>query len=69
MVEEEECVDTKLHEAVRYSDVDDVLLALKEGHDPNQIGIYQWNALHEATSNGDLAIVRLLLKYGGEFFL
>lgn len=35
------------------------------GDSPNQIGIYQWNPLHEAACNGDTEIVKLLLKYGG----
>ena len=69
MENELDFVDTKLHEAVRYSDIDDVNLALKEGYDPNQMGIYQWSALHEATSNGDADIVCLLLKHGGNNFL
>ena len=58
--------DTKLHLAVRYSDVDDVREALKVDRlDPNQIGLYQWSPLHEACQNGDLDIVKLLLKYKG----
>lgn len=57
--------DTELHEAVRYADVDEVKDALRRGCDPNQIGLYQWSPLHEATSNGDISIVRLLLKHEG----
>ena len=58
-------VDTKLHEAVRYGDVDEVRESLNEGLDPNQIGVYQWSALHEAASNGDADIVQLLIKHRG----
>lgn len=65
-MEDEGFTDTKLHEAVRYSDIDDVRSALKEGYNPDQIGIYQWTPLHEATYNNDIDIVRLLLKYGGK---
>ncbi len=57
--------DTVLHEAVRYADVDEVRSALRDGCDPNQIGLYEWTALHEAANIGDLAIVKLLLKYEG----
>ncbi|XP_071805598.1 uncharacterized protein [Asterias amurensis] len=59
-------LDTKLHEAVRYGDTNLVESALKDGLDPNAIGLYQWSALHEACSNGDLEIVRLLLQFKGD---
>ena len=59
--------DTALHEAVRYSDAEDVKTALKSGCDPNQIGLYQWTPLHEAANNGDLCIVKLLLSFKGIF--
>ena len=58
--------DTKLHEAVRYGDTNLVESALKEDLDPNAIGLYQWGPLHEAASNGDLEILRLLLQYKGK---
>lgn len=63
---EEAYTDSKLHEAVRCGDVDEVREALLLGHNPNQIGTYQWTALHEACSNGDDSIVQLLIKYGGQ---
>ena len=59
--------DTALHEAVRYSDAEDVKTALRSGCDPNQIGLYQWTPLHEAANNGDLCIVKLLLSFEGTF--
>ena len=59
-------LDTKLHEAVRYGDTNLVESALKDDLDPNAIGLYQWSALHEACSNGDLEIVRLLLQFKGK---
>ena len=59
--------DTALHEAVRYSDAEDVKTALRSGCDPNQIGLYQWTPLHEAANNGDLCIVKLLLSSKGTF--
>ena len=65
MTETEGLEDTALHEAVRYADVDDVKDAIQNGCDPNQIGLYQWTPLHEAANNGDLSIVKLLLKYKG----
>ncbi|CAD5117931.1 DgyrCDS6676 [Dimorphilus gyrociliatus] len=58
--------DTILNEAVRYSDLDDVLSALNQGCDPNKIGMYQWSSLHEACSNGNLDIVNCLLEYNGD---
>lgn len=57
--------DTKLHEAVRYGDLDEVKVALQQGYDPNLIGLYQWSALHEAANNGENDIVKLLLSKKG----
>ncbi|XP_033764339.1 uncharacterized protein LOC117345371 [Pecten maximus] len=57
--------DTKLHEAVRYGDLDAVRVALQQGYDPNLIGLYQWSALHEASHNGEEDILKLLLKHKG----
>ena len=59
--------DSALHEAVRYGDAEETVNALQNGCDPNQIGLYQWSALHEAAHNGDLDILKLLVKYEGEF--
>ena len=59
--------DTKLHEAVRYGDIEDVRVALHHGYDPNLIGLYQWSALHEAANNGELEILQLLLKHKGMY--
>ncbi|XP_061197457.1 ankyrin repeat domain-containing protein 12-like [Saccostrea echinata] len=58
--------DTKLHEAVRYGDIDEVKVALQQGYDPNLIGLYQWSALHEAANNGELDILNLLLSKKGD---
>ncbi|XP_066296736.1 ankyrin repeat domain-containing protein 12-like [Branchiostoma lanceolatum] len=58
--------DTALHEAVRYGDVHGVKKALKDGLDPNQIGLYQWSPLHEAASLGDVEVLKLLLKFKGD---
>ena len=60
-----EFVDTKLHEAVRYGDTNLVESALREGLDPNAIGLYRWSPLHEAASAGDLEILWLLLQNKG----
>lgn len=57
--------DTKLHEAVRYGDVDEVRVALNQGYDPNLIGVYHWSALHEAAYNGEKEILKLLLDKKG----
>jgi ankyrin repeat protein len=58
--------DTKLHEAVRYGDLDEVKVALQQGYDPNLIGLYQWSALHEAANNGELDILKLLIAKKGK---
>lgn len=60
--------DTILNEAVRYSELEDVLAALNQGHNPNHIGLYRWSSLHEACSNGDIDIVRCLLEHNGKLF-
>ncbi|XP_064643198.1 uncharacterized protein LOC135497321 [Lineus longissimus] len=57
--------DTDLHDAVRYGDIDEVVVALKHGLDPNQIGMYEWTPLHEAACNGDQDILVKLLDNGG----
>ena len=63
-----EQVDTELHDAVRYSDLELVKDALGDKHDPNSIGLYQWSPMHEAASNGDYDILELLLKSGGKIY-
>lgn len=57
--------DTRLHEAVRYGDIEDTRMALQQGYDPNLIGVYQWSSLHEAAHNGELDILKLLLDKKG----
>jgi ankyrin repeat protein len=57
--------DTSLHEAVRYGELDEVKVALFQGYDPNLIGLYQWSALHEAANNGEVEILKNLLKNKG----
>ncbi|KAK3583388.1 hypothetical protein CHS0354_040352 [Potamilus streckersoni] len=58
--------DTKLNEAVRYGDLEEVKSALSHGYDPNMIGLYQWSALHEAAHNGEVEILKLLLEKKGD---
>jgi ankyrin repeat protein len=58
-------MDTKLHEAVRYGDVDDVVAALKEKLDPNSLGVLQWTPVHEAARTGEKTILYHLLAHGG----
>ena len=58
-------IDTKLHEAVRFSQIEDVRVALQQGYDPNLIGVYMWSPLHEAACNGDKEILQLLLNKKG----
>ena len=65
MTEVEGVEDTALHEAVRFADVEGVKEALQNGCDPDQLGLYQWTPLHEAANNGDLSIVKLLIRYKG----
>ncbi|XP_078615658.1 uncharacterized protein LOC144884297 [Branchiostoma floridae x Branchiostoma japonicum] len=65
-LEDADFSDTALHEAVRYGDVPGVKKALKDGLDPNQIGLYQWSPLHEAASLGDAEVLKLLLKFKGD---
>ncbi|KAL3862098.1 hypothetical protein ACJMK2_008092 [Sinanodonta woodiana] len=57
--------DTKLNEAVRYGDIEEVKSALSHGYDPNMIGLYQWSAIHEAAHNGEVEILKLLLEKKG----
>ena len=66
MADQEGQFDTKLHEAVRYGDLDEVKVALQQGYDPNLIGLYQWNAVHEAAHNGEREILELLLQKKGK---
>ncbi|KAH3818063.1 hypothetical protein DPMN_119652 [Dreissena polymorpha] len=66
MGDQEGQFDTKLHEAVRYGDIAEVKVALQQGYDPNLIGLYQWNTLHEASHNGETEILQLLLQKKGE---
>jgi ankyrin repeat protein len=42
-----------------------VKVALFQGYDPNLIGLYQWSALHEAANNGEVEILKNLLKNKG----
>lgn len=65
MGSQEGAFDTRLHEAVRYGDIEEVKVALQQSYDPNLIGLYQWSALHEASSNGESEIVKLLLSKKG----
>lgn len=58
--------DTKLHEAVRFSDIDLLHHAIREGVNPNAIGLYEWTALHEAAMGGDVTITTLLLENGAD---
>lgn len=66
MGSQEGAFDTRLHEAVRYGDIEEVKVALQQSYDPNLIGLYQWSALHEASSNGESEIVKLLLSKKGD---
>lgn len=66
MGSQEGAFDTRLHEAVRYGDIEEVKVALQQSYDPNLIGLYQWSALHEASNNGESEIVQLLLSRKGD---
>lgn len=66
MESQEGAFDTRLHEAVRYGDIEEVKVALQQSYDPNLIGLYQWSALHEASNNGESEIVKLLLSKKGD---
>ncbi|XP_041377353.1 uncharacterized protein LOC121389771 [Gigantopelta aegis] len=59
-------MDTRLHEAVRYGCADDVRKALAQRYDPNLIGLYLWNPVHEASHNGEAEILTLLLRNKGD---
>jgi hypothetical protein len=54
-----------LVEAVRMHQADAVALLLERGADPNRYGFYG-KPLQYAVTNGDAAIVRLLLKHGAD---
>ena len=58
--------DTRLHTSVRYGNADAVLQALKNNCDPNQIGLFRWTPVHEASHNGERDILKLLLHYNGK---
>ena len=58
-------MDTKLHEAVRYCDIDGVLAALKEKFDPNSVGVLKWTPVQEAARAGERDILFHLLAHGG----
>ena len=58
--------DSRLQEAVRYGDLQEVNEALKDGDCPNKIGLYQWSPLHEAAHIGEMEIINLLLKHSGK---
>ena len=58
-------MDTKLHEAVRYCDIDGVLAALKENFDPNSVGVLKWTPVQEAARAGERDILFYLLTHGG----
>ena len=61
--------DTKLHEAVRNGIKEEVCEALKQGYDPNLIGLFQWNPVHEAADNGDAEILKLLIQKKGLLYI
>ena len=58
--------DTKLHEAARFGDIDLFHAAIREGVDPNAIGLYEWTALHEAAAGGEATMTALLLGNGAD---
>lgn len=62
-------IDTKLHDAVRVGDIEEVQTALRHGYDPNLIGVYGWSPLHEAAHNGETEILKLLLGKKGLFVI
>lgn len=66
MSSSEDLYDNELHLAVHCSDVDATKKALDDGVNPNTIGLFGWNTLHEAASNGDLELLKLLMQYGGD---
>jgi len=55
-----------LHEKVLESDVDGVMLAIKNGADLNQLDELGNSALHWAVMRGDIEIVSILLKAGAD---
>ncbi|CAG5124563.1 unnamed protein product, partial [Candidula unifasciata] len=59
-------MDSKLHTAVRYGNVNGVLEALRSGFSPNDIGLFKWSPVHEAANNGERDILKLLLEYKGD---
>lgn len=59
-------MDSKLHTAVRYGDEESVEAALKEGLDPNKMGLLKWNPMHEASHNGERDILKLLIQFKGD---
>lgn len=58
--------DNELHLAVHCGDRDGAKTALDNGIDPNLIGLFGWNALHEAANNGELELLKVLVTHGGD---
>lgn len=59
-------MDDELHLAVRVGDLESTIIALEKGFNPNKIGLFEWSSQHEAAHNGDLEILKVLLKYGAD---
>jgi len=58
--------ESRLTEAVRKQDLDEVLKCLQSGEDPNYRDALGETALFEATANGDLEIMAALLVHGAD---
>ena len=58
--------ETQLHAAARLNNIELVRQALGDGFDVNAVGISGWTPVHEVASSGNCAILRLLLRNGGD---
>lgn len=58
-------MDSRLHTAVRFGKVSEVMEALKDGLNPNEIGLFKWSPVHEAANNGERDILKLLIAHKG----
>ncbi len=61
-------INPPLHKAVSDNDYNQVEKLLKQGVDPNTFDYNGISPLHEASADGYLDIIKLLIKYGGDIY-
>ncbi|WAR13831.1 hypothetical protein MAR_003936 [Mya arenaria] len=61
--------DTKLHEAVRYGDLEEVKVALQQGDPNKQDYLRSRTAMHYAAENGHVVCLQMLVDAGGKYHI